>query len=339
MPKCKASYYGVRVGRKPGVYHSWDECQKQVSGISNAIYKKFPSVECAQKFVRGESCSIESASVFYAVKRGHSPGIYTDWWECAKQIKGTKNPCYRKFKTSQEASAFMLSSSNDAPKNMPSNNKISKVSSSSVNRHKAEFPVLKTFSRTTEILILSEESAMLRHIMDTIPKSSSTNPNIDAYHHVVYCDGSCVNQHNVDHRRAGVGVFYAEGDIRNKSLRLWGLQTNQRAELWAAILAVYQAILDKVSELEVRTDSLYTINGATKWIRNWENNGFLDASGTTVKNKELFICLNALTKVLSVTWIHVYAHKGVPGNERADGLAKDGAKSCLQNSVLFYHQC
>ena len=76
MLKCKASYYGVRVGRKPELYHSWNECQKQVFGISTAIYKKFPYFESAQKFVRGESCSIESASVFYAVKRGHGPGIY-----------------------------------------------------------------------------------------------------------------------------------------------------------------------------------------------------------------------------------------------------------------------
>ena len=90
--------------------------------------------------------------------------------------------------------------------------------------------------------------------MDIIPKSNSTNPNMGNYyyHHVVYCDGSCVNQHNVDHRWAGIRVYYVECDIRNKSLLLLGLRT----ELWAAILAVYLAILDSVSELEVRTDSL-----------------------------------------------------------------------------------
>ena len=39
-------------------------------------------------------------------------------------------------------------------------------------------------------------------------------------------------------RRAGVGVFWGENDFRNSSERLWGAQTNQRAELWAAIKAL-----------------------------------------------------------------------------------------------------
>lgn len=46
-------YYGVRKGRKVGVYKTWKECQAQVKGYSNAVYKKFPSYEEALNFVKG----------------------------------------------------------------------------------------------------------------------------------------------------------------------------------------------------------------------------------------------------------------------------------------------
>ena len=35
------SFYVVRFGRIPGIYTSWNECKKQVSGFKGAIYKKF----------------------------------------------------------------------------------------------------------------------------------------------------------------------------------------------------------------------------------------------------------------------------------------------------------
>jgi len=42
-------YYVVWKGRKPGIYLSWEECQKQVIGFSNALFKSFKSLEEAQK--------------------------------------------------------------------------------------------------------------------------------------------------------------------------------------------------------------------------------------------------------------------------------------------------
>jgi len=37
----KQKFYVVWHGRKPGIYTSWQECQKQVSGIKDAQYKSF----------------------------------------------------------------------------------------------------------------------------------------------------------------------------------------------------------------------------------------------------------------------------------------------------------
>lgn len=45
-------YYSVHIGRKPGIYSSWSECQQQVSKFSGAIYKKFSSREEAEYFLQ-----------------------------------------------------------------------------------------------------------------------------------------------------------------------------------------------------------------------------------------------------------------------------------------------
>ncbi|RCI03574.1 Ribonuclease H1 [Rhizopus stolonifer] len=47
-----AYFYAVKVGRKPGVYNSWPECQDQVTGIKGAKFKKFPTKEEAEQFAK-----------------------------------------------------------------------------------------------------------------------------------------------------------------------------------------------------------------------------------------------------------------------------------------------
>lgn len=44
-------FYAVREGREPGIYFSWDECQKQTSRFSGAVFQKFSSYEDARMFV------------------------------------------------------------------------------------------------------------------------------------------------------------------------------------------------------------------------------------------------------------------------------------------------
>lgn len=47
-------YYGVKVGRKPGIYLTWNDCEIQVKGFPNASYKSFSSFEDAYFFVTGQ---------------------------------------------------------------------------------------------------------------------------------------------------------------------------------------------------------------------------------------------------------------------------------------------
>lgn len=47
-------WYVVWVGRQPGVYNSWEECQEMVDGFPGAQYKAFPSQERAINAFRGK---------------------------------------------------------------------------------------------------------------------------------------------------------------------------------------------------------------------------------------------------------------------------------------------
>lgn len=46
-------YYAVKKGKKTGVYATWNECKAQVDGFSGAVYKSFPTMDEAKKFVSG----------------------------------------------------------------------------------------------------------------------------------------------------------------------------------------------------------------------------------------------------------------------------------------------
>lgn len=55
-------YYSVRSGRKIGVYDNWNDCENQVTGYTNAQYKKFTSYEEAYAYAHGYDFYIASTS-------------------------------------------------------------------------------------------------------------------------------------------------------------------------------------------------------------------------------------------------------------------------------------
>lgn len=48
------SYYAVRVGRKRGIYKSWEEARAQVHAFAGAKHKRFDRRADAEAFLRGE---------------------------------------------------------------------------------------------------------------------------------------------------------------------------------------------------------------------------------------------------------------------------------------------
>ena len=67
MPK----YYAVRVGRIPGIYRTWKECQPQVNKFSGAVYKSFPNKAAAENFVTPKPLGTPSSVLQIYVDGSH----------------------------------------------------------------------------------------------------------------------------------------------------------------------------------------------------------------------------------------------------------------------------
>ncbi len=78
--KKKKKYYAVRKGRKPGIYTSWEEAEKQVKGFSNPDYKGFENLQDAKAYMNGqEECvcpDLEEDTIIAYVDGSYSNGIY-----------------------------------------------------------------------------------------------------------------------------------------------------------------------------------------------------------------------------------------------------------------------
>ena len=136
--------------------------------------------------------------------------------------------------------------------------------------------------------------------------------------YTIYTDGACSGNPGP----GGWGAVII--DEKNKQINMSGkenLTTNNRMELTAPIRALSK--IKKDSKIIIFTDSTYLKNGITLWIKNWEKNGWKSANKKPVKNKDLWLELNKITKQRDITWKWVKAHAGNIHNEQADKLATE----------------
>ena len=96
--------------------------------------------------------------------------------------------------------------------------------------------------------------------------------------------------------------------------------TNNRMELMAAIRAL--EALKRPSAVTIHTDSRYVHDGITRYLKNWQKNGWRTADKKPVKNIDLWQRLDQALHAHEVHWRWVKGHAGHPENERADALAR-----------------
>lgn len=83
----KKKYYAVRVGRTPGIYTSWTECQKQIMGYKGALFKGFASEAEAKLYLAGEEAlSLPVDGVVAYVDGSFCNGEYS--WGIAVYLNG-----------------------------------------------------------------------------------------------------------------------------------------------------------------------------------------------------------------------------------------------------------
>lgn len=96
--------------------------------------------------------------------------------------------------------------------------------------------------------------------------------------------------------------------------------TNNRMELAAAIEGL-RALRERC-EVVLLTDSVYLRDGISKWVAGWKRKGWRTAEKAPVKNKDLWMELDAVAAKHAVTWKWLKGHAGHAENERCDELAR-----------------
>ncbi|MBP7095243.1 MAG: ribonuclease HI [Spirochaetia bacterium] len=138
---------------------------------------------------------------------------------------------------------------------------------------------------------------------------------------IIYTDGACSGNPG-----PGGWAFVVVTPAEREGAGAERTTTNNRMELMAVIEAL-KTVRGAEDPVEVRTDSQYVKNGITQWISGWKRNGWRTASKTPVKNKELWVELDALVAETRARFVWVEGHAGEKYNERCDELAREAIAS------------
>ncbi len=166
---------------------------------------------------------------------------------------------------------------------------------------------------------VQEARSWLESEMPVTGKGSEI-PSGDGTDYTIYTDGSCLR--NPD-GPGGWAAVILENSTGEKTELHGGAPstTNNRMEISAAVAALSH--VKESSSVTLYTDSQYLKNAFTKhWINHWKRNGWKTATGDDVKNKDLWLELDALFQKHHVNFRWVRGHVGIEENERCDRLAK-----------------
>ncbi|MCH1507085.1 ribonuclease HI [Verrucomicrobiales bacterium] len=139
-------------------------------------------------------------------------------------------------------------------------------------------------------------------------------------HVQIYTDGSSKGNPGP----GGYGTVLVFGKFRKEMSQGYACTTNNRMELMA-VIAGLEALFE-TCEATVNSDSKYVVQAfQDKWIVGWRKRGWKTAKKEPVKNKDLWLRLDALASKHTVHWKWVKGHAGHTENERCDWLATTAA--------------
>lgn len=148
---------------------------------------------------------------------------------------------------------------------------------------------------------------------------------------VIFTDGSCTNNGCPD-SEGGIGILFPNDEFNNVSEKfILNPITNQRAELYAILKAI-KIVSNKKRwyDIEIYSDSIYTINCCTKWLPTWIENGWKKSNKKSVLNQDILSEIDIVMKKHRgyITFKHVKAHAKdqsyeTINNNKVDLLAKN----------------
>ena len=307
-PKQHSSFYAVRTGHKPGIYHTWSECQQQVDRFPGCSFKKFSTIREASEFINDSKLNKNKIIDLVDI-------------QCQTEVKvpilngRDKRPVEPVNAESDEPSL--------AKKRRKLENGESIIKQISTNTAKLDAKV-ESNDKSDWVVVYTDGSSL-------------GNGRLGARAGV----GVYFGRNDTRNISECLPPYTFADASRSSSVSNTG-QTNQRAEIMAAIRAL-ETIKQDISNhsnslvinVEIRTDSKYVINSISDWVHSWRRNGWRTASNQPVSNRDLFerlyhLCYGSRDdsgngKKFNLKWTHVRGHRGELGNEEADKLARMGA--------------
>ena len=246
---------------------------------------------------------------YYAVKVGENPGIYNTWAECEKQVKGYPNAQFKKWKTKEEAEAYIRAGKNpigSASTAIPPASDLAATSS---------FSDTSSFASKSKVLAAKEE----KEKTNALPQQDGSFPAIEELIKrintdcIAYVDGSFEKNSRV----YGYGVVFIEKDgsieeyFDSGKEESYQSMRNVSGEILGALKAASLAVEKGYSSIAIFHD----YQGIASWaIGDWKCN-----KEKTIEYREKML---EYQKKLKISFHKVLAHSGDYFNERADVLAK-----------------
>ena len=152
----------------------------------------------------------------------------------------------------------------------------------------------------------------------------------------IYCDGGCTPNPG----KSGSGLaLYRDGTVSELWYGLYEeMGTNNTAELGALYqsLLLAQKELEYGNKVEIKCDSMYSINCIKVWAISWEKKGWTKKGGA-IKNLEIIKLAYALYNTIKkdVSLSHIKAHAGYEGNELADRMTMYAVQEMDESFVRY----
>ena len=107
--------------------------------------------------------------------------------------------------------------------------------------------------------------------------------------------------------------------------------TNNRMELTAVIKALQalKTMNNAPRQAAVYTDSQYVQRGITEWINTWKRNSWRTSNKKPVKNKDLWMELDAAASGMPLNWEWIKGHAGSEYNELCDAMTREAIEGII----------
>ena len=228
---------------------------------------------------------------FYVVWKGAKTGVFTTWAEVQSYTQGRSDAQFMGFPSKTDADAAFASTYTKALMKRSLTNKGSSNNS----------PSPKKESNKNSTVSLDKVTADVQ----------------------IYCDGAC----SPNPGKSGTGIaLYQQGRVTSLYYGLYQANgTNNIAELNGLLYAFKLAkkYLPKVDQVQILSDSKYSIDCVTKWAKGWQAKGWTRGKGEEIKNldliKECFSLYQEIKQQLIIS--HVKGHANIEGNELSDRMA------------------